>query len=361
MKRSDIFYMRHALGLAVRSSGRTSPNPMVGAVVVKGDRIIAEGYHKRAGLAHAEVIALRRAGARARGARLYVTLEPCAHYGRTPPCVDRVIASGVREVIVAMRDPNPLTNGRGIHLLKQRGITVRVGVCADEARRINAPFIKYITTGLPYVTVKIAQSLDGKVSSRTRHSQWITSARSRELAHRQRQNFDAIMAGIGTVLADDPCLAASGTRQPVKVIADTRLRTPVNARLFSGNARVFILTNSRKKKRYPAATTIVRTRIEGRHLDLRDGLKRLAQMGITSLLVEGGATLTGSIFDKQLADAVMVYMSPKIIGGIGALSSVGGRGVDAVTRAPVLKEIRVSRSGQDLLIEGVVSYVHRDH
>jgi pyrimidine deaminase RibD-like protein len=238
IQKSDEYYMRMAMKLALKAKGRTSPNPMVGALLVKGGRIIGKGFHARAGLAHAEIVALDEAGKNSRGATLYVTLEPCAHTGRTQPCVDRLIRSGIKEVVIGMIDPNPLNNGRGSLILRQNNIKVRVGVLSEKLQEINRSFIKYITSGVPFVTVKVAESLDGRIATYTGESKWITSDASRTYAHRIRNDYDAIMVGVNTVLRDNPRLnAVPGRRQPVKVIIDSNLSTPENSDIFLGRAR----------------------------------------------------------------------------------------------------------------------------
>ncbi|MFZ5800559.1 MAG: bifunctional diaminohydroxyphosphoribosylaminopyrimidine deaminase/5-amino-6-(5-phosphoribosylamino)uracil reductase RibD, partial [Candidatus Omnitrophota bacterium] len=228
---SEEKYMRLAKGLALQAEGETFPNPLVGAVVVKDKRIVGKGYHRRAGLAHAEVEALKQAGEKARGAALYVTLEPCSHFGRTPPCVDAILKSGIKRVVVGMKDPNPLNNGKSIRFLRRRGIAVKVGVIEEALRPMNAPFIKYITRGLPYITIKAGQSLDGKIATESGESKWITAKKTREFTHRLRRQYDAILAGINTVLKDNPSLNCPGKRIK-KIIVDSRLRLPLRARIF---------------------------------------------------------------------------------------------------------------------------------
>ncbi|MCX5711828.1 MAG: bifunctional diaminohydroxyphosphoribosylaminopyrimidine deaminase/5-amino-6-(5-phosphoribosylamino)uracil reductase RibD, partial [Candidatus Omnitrophica bacterium] len=244
MKKDDLYFMKMCRDLALKAKGKTSPNPLVGAVVVKKNQVIGKGFHKRAGTAHAEVIALDNAGEKSEGAKLYVTLEPCGHFGRTPPCVHKIIQSGIKEVIVGMLDPNPLNNGKSIHILRQNKIKVKVGLLEEELKKINETFIKYITRREPFVTVKAGQSLDGKIATRTGDSKWITSDRSRQFSRSLRSSFDAIMVGVNTVLRDDPRLDAwfgSGKpalpagRQPIKIIVDSRLSTPADANIFSKN------------------------------------------------------------------------------------------------------------------------------
>jgi diaminohydroxyphosphoribosylaminopyrimidine deaminase/5-amino-6-(5-phosphoribosylamino)uracil reductase len=348
--------------LAVRAEGLTLPNPMVGALVVKNGRILGRGYHKKAGLPHAEVIALDEAGKNTKGATLYSTLEPCAHFGLTPPCVDRIIKSGIKEVIVGMIDPNPLNNGRGIGILKQQKIKVKVGFLEDKLRKLNRVFIKYITEKLPYVTVKVGQSLDGKIATKTGDSKWITSDTARAYARRIRRNYDAIMVGVNTVLRDNPLLDAwFSKRQPTKIVVDSQLSTPQNADIFLNNSPVIIITiptkagqETENKKILADKAKILEVKEKEGQVNLRDAMKKLAQLQITNILVEGGGTLIGSLFDDGLVDRVLFFISPKIIGGKEAIGSVMGRGVARIDKALKLKDVRLKRIGQDLLVEGYV-------
>ncbi|MCM8780770.1 MAG: bifunctional diaminohydroxyphosphoribosylaminopyrimidine deaminase/5-amino-6-(5-phosphoribosylamino)uracil reductase RibD [Candidatus Omnitrophica bacterium] len=354
-------YMEIALNLALKAKGKTSPNPLVGAVVVKDNRIVGMGFHERAGFPHAEIVALDEAGRLSKGATLYVTLEPCTHFGKTPPCVDRIIESGIREVIVGMIDPNPLNNGKGIEILKQHRIKVKVGFLEDRLRKINEVFIKYITQKIPFVTVKVAQSLDGKIATHTGDSQWITSDKARAYAHRIRADYDAVMVGINTVLRDNPKLEAwFSKRQPIKIVVDSQLSTPQDANIFSGGS-VIIVTLQQKpgqetenRKIISQKARILEAKEKDGQVNLRDALKRLARLQIANLLVEGGGTLVGSLFDEDLVDKVLFFVSPKIIGGRDALTSVMGRGVSRIDRAIRLKEISIKKIGEDFLIRGYV-------
>ena len=362
MKKDHLYFMNLCYKLAVRAEGLTSPNPMVGALVVKNGRILGRGYHKKAGLPHAEVIALDEAGKNAKGATLYSTLEPCAHFGLTPPCVDRIIKSGIKEVIVGMIDPNPLNNGKGIGILKQQKIKVRVGFLEDKLRKLNRVFIKYITEKLPYVTVKVGQSLDGKIATKTGDSKWITSDTARAYARRIRRNYDAIMVGVNTVLRDNPLLDAwFSKRQPIKIVVDSQLSTPQNADIFLNNSPVIIITiptkagqETENKKILADKAKILEVKEKEGQVNLRDAMKKLAQLQISNILVEGGGTLIGSLFDDGLLDRVLFFISPKIIGGKEAIGSVMGRGVARIDKALKLRDVRLKRIGQDLLVEGYV-------
>lgn len=358
----DEYFMELALRLAKKAKGRTLPNPMVGALVVKNNKVIGWGYHERAGLPHAEVIALDRAGKNVKGAKLYLTLEPCTHFGRTPPCVNRIIKSGIKEVIIGMVDPNPVNNGKGIDLLRKNSIKVRVGFLEAELKKLNAPFIKYITKRMPYVTVKVGQSLDGKIAAKTGDSKWITSDKSRAYAHRLRQNYDAIMVGVNTVLRDNPTLNVwFSKRQPLKIIIDSQLSTPQDANIFSRNNRVIIVTlpvkegqETENRKILAQKAKILEVKEKAGQINLKDMMKKLSQLEITNIFVEGGGTLIGSLFDEGLVDKVLFFISPKIIGGKEAISSVMGRGISRVEKAVKLKDVRIKRIAEDFLVEGNV-------
>lgn len=352
-----------ALRLALKAKGMTSPNPMVGAVVVKNSRIIGKGYHQRPGLSHAEVIALNEAGKLTKGATLYVTLEPCAHFGKTPPCVDMIVKSGIRKVIIGMVDPNPLNNGRGIKILRQHKIKVEVGFLEDKLRKLNEAFIKYITKRIPFVTIKLAQSLDGKIATKTGDSQWITSDQSRAYSHRLRANYDAIMVGVNTILRDNPKLDSwFSKRHPRKIIVDSHLSTPSLANIFFEGSQVIIVTlpakagqETENRKILAQKAKILEVKEKFGQINLKDMLKKLAMLEITNILVEGGGTLVGSLFDERLVDKILFFISPKIIGGKNAISSVMGEGITRIDRAFKLKEVKLKRIGEDFLVEGYIN------
>jgi diaminohydroxyphosphoribosylaminopyrimidine deaminase / 5-amino-6-(5-phosphoribosylamino)uracil reductase len=355
-------YMNLAFALAKKAKGKTSPNPMVGALVVKNGRIIGSGYHQRAGLSHAEIIALDQAGGKAQGATLYVTLEPCTHFGKTPPCVHRIIASGVKEVIIGMVDPNPKNNGKGIEILRQNKIKVQAGFLEEKLRDLNAVFIKYITRRLPFVTVKAGQSLDGRIATRTGDSKWITSDKSRSYAHKLRSDFDAVMVGVNTVLRDNPFLGpASEDKRLVKIVVDSRLSTPQDANIFSKASPVIIATlpsppgqETANRKILAKKSKILEVKEKEGQVNLKDMMKKLAGEEIANILVEGGGTLIGSLFDEGLVDRVLFFISPKIIGGKDAISSVMGQGIARVDRAIKLRQVSVKSIGEDFLVEGNV-------
>ncbi len=362
MKRSDEYYMNLAMKLALKAKGKTYPNPMVGALVVKDDKVLGRGFHAKAGLPHAEIVALDEAGKNSKGATLFVTLEPCMHFGRTAPCVDRIIGSRIKEVIVGMIDPNPLNNGKGIAILKQHGIKVRVGVLEDKLTRLNEVFIKYITKKMPFIMVKAAESLDGRIATRTGDSKWITSDKSRGFAHRLRQDFDAVMVGVNTILRDNPRLDAwFSKKQPVKIVVDSQLSTPQNSNIFSRGAAVIIVTlptksgqETENRRILVDKAKILEVKEKGGQINLKDMFKKLFQLGIKSVLVEGGGTLNGSLFDEGLVDKIMFFISPKIIGGKEAIGSVMGKGIARVERSIRIKNLKLRRFGEDILIEGYV-------
>ncbi|RKY38679.1 MAG: bifunctional diaminohydroxyphosphoribosylaminopyrimidine deaminase/5-amino-6-(5-phosphoribosylamino)uracil reductase RibD [Candidatus Omnitrophota bacterium] len=348
----DEEYMRLVLKLAQRGKGKTSPNPLVGALVVRKGEIVGKGYHQRAGGKHAEIIALDRAKEKAKGATLYVNLEPCASYGRTPPCVDRIIKQGIRRVVIGMIDPNPLNRGKGIRRLRANNIAVKVGVLQEEAERINRFWSSFITQGKPYVILKIAQSLDGQISTCTGDSKWITSSGARRYVHRLRTEVDAVLVGINTVLKDNPLLSARlGEKklyrhQPIKVVLDSHLRIPLNAKLFSSPGALLIATTSsapvkRIKELERRGARVLMVRKEKKKVSMRDLMQILAKEGIVSILIEGGREVFISAIESRIVDEVQVFIAPKIIGR-----------VSKVSQAFPISNIRTERIGKDLLIRG---------
>jgi diaminohydroxyphosphoribosylaminopyrimidine deaminase/5-amino-6-(5-phosphoribosylamino)uracil reductase len=360
---ADEQWMKNVLRLARKGQGRTSPNPMVGAILVKNRRIIGEGYHAKAGEAHAEIVALERAGEKAKGATLYLNLEPCTHYGRTPPCAPRVIGAGVKRVVIGMKDPNPLVQGKGIAGLVAAGLAVEVGILEKECRILNEVFCKYIVKKEPFVIVKAAATLDGKIATRTGDSKWISSEVSRRWVHRLRNQVDGIVVGIGTVLKDNPLLTARirGGRDPLRVVLDSRLRIPENARILKTSPSKVIIATSRaapdeKVKRLEkrgVRVLILKSRSE--RVDLKSFVARLGAMGLTSLMVEGGSEVNGSFLDEGLVDKLILFVAPKLIGDIRAPSIFGGKGVAKIGEVRDLRDVNVRRMGGDILIEGYLN------
>ena len=360
---TDEQYMREALILARQGRGRTSPNPVVGAVIVRDKVIIGRGWHQKAGTAHAEIHAINDAGLATNNATLYVTLEPCCHQGRTGPCTEAIIAAGISRVVVAMVDPNPLVAGCGIEMLRKQGITVDTGVLAAEAANLNAPFIKWITCSMPFVTMKNGISLDGKIATRTGNSRWITGEASRLEVHRMRDASDAIITGIGTVLADDPELTTrlpSGGKSPVRVVVDRLARTPLSSKLVTdGNAHTIIAVSMEAPLDNVAnlealGLEILKLPEQGGRLDLGHLLRNLGQRCLTSIMVEAGGTLNSSFLFNNLVDKVVLFVAPKIIGGSGAPGPYGGYGIDSLSDAVELEDLVVRKLGSDLMVEGYV-------
>ncbi len=356
--------MRMACDLARRGWGRTSPNPMVGAVLVKGGRVVATGWHRRCGGPHAEVEALRRAGTAARGAVLYVTLEPCGHHGRTPPCVEALVAAGVAEVVVGMPDPNPLMRGRSLRRLRRAGITVRVGVLRRDLERLNEAYITFMTRGRPFILAKIGQTLDGRIALRDGRSRWITSAPARRRGRSLRDGCDAILVGVGTVIADDPALLPSRRGKRLKkIILDPRLRTPSDARLFEGTPTEDIVLAAgpeapaarREALRRRGVDVIICPRgAEG--LDLHRLMEELGRRRVVSVLVEGGGRALGGLLQARLVDKMAVFLAPRIIGDAEAVSSAVGRRCEGMEDILDLKDVRIERVGPDILVEGYPRY-----
>jgi len=356
----DERYMRMALGLARKGEGLTNPNPMVGALVVRNGKIVGEGFHKRCGEPHAEANAIKDAGSMASGSTLYVTLEPCDHYGRTPPCTDAVINSGIKRVVIGMTDPNPVNNGKGLSRLKAHGIKTRLGILEAEARLLNKAYIKFITRKEPYVTLKLAQSLDGKIATRTGDSRWISCGASRDLVRSFRGKVDAVMIGANTAIKDDPSLMAKdGAKQPCRIVVDGELKLPPGAKLFSNlKLSPVILAASRaaaKKKGHIYESMHVKVlpvSSKGGRLDLKEMLKSLGRMNMMHVLVEGGGVLAAGLIEKRLADEIIFLIAPKIIGGRDAVTSVEGKGPARISGAIPVKRMTVRRSGDDIIVTG---------
>ncbi len=347
--------MARAIDLARRADHRTSPNPMVGAIVLDAEgQPAGEGFHERAGTPHAEIHALRAAGDRARGGTLYVTLEPCSHAGRTGPCVEAVIAAGIRRVVVAMRDPDPQVNGAGVARLRAAGLEVDEGVGEEAARRLNEMYAVHRSLGRPFVLLKWAMTLDGRVATASGSSRWISSAESRAHAHRLRHQCDAVLVGVGTVLADDPELTArfAGARQPLRVVLDSRLRTPPTARVVGAGTLIATTVTGGDELRAKGAEVVRLPAGSTGRVDVKPLLELLARRGVLGVLVEGGPRVHAAFFEAALVDKVVAYIAPKLVGGAWAPGPVAGRGVAAMSDALRLGRVSVERAGGDIVVTG---------
>ncbi len=360
-------FMERALCLAKLALGHASPNPAVGALVVKDGIIVGEGYTQPPGSWHAEVVALQQAGEAARGAKMYVTLEPCCHYGRTPPCTNAIISAGISEVHIAILDPNPLVQGKGRAELVAAGIKTYLGDHQEQARELNKAYLKFITTGLPLVIAKFAMSLDGKIATKTGDSRWISGQESRRYVHCLRHTIDAIMVGVNTVLVDNPQLTARAGReggktekQPLRVIVDSKGRAPLTAQVFQAPGKALLavaepIDPTKEKALEQEGVEILRLPQRDGLVDLAELVRILGGKSIISVLAEGGGTLLASLLEQGLVDKVIAFIAPIIIGGKDARTAVAGRGVDKVAEALRLSNIHSERLGEDLLISGYIN------
>ncbi len=361
---NDRDYMRIALQLAEKGRGWTNPNPMVGAVIVKDGRIIGQGWHERYGQPHAERNALAACTADPRGATLYATLEPCCHHGKQPPCVDAILAAGIRRVVVGSADPNPLVSGKGIALLRSHGIEVSENVLREECDRLNRIFFHYITTKRPFVLMKYAMTMDGKIAAYTGHSKWITGEAARAHVQQLRHQYSGIMVGLGTILADDPLLTCrmEGGKNPIRIICDSHLRTPLQAQVVRTAKEVptLLATYCADPARHAAYTQagcrVLCIAEKDGHIDLVQLMERLGQEQIDSILLEGGGTLNWTALESGIVQQVQAYIAPKLLGGSAAKTPVEGDGVPHPNAAFSLKNSRLLRLGEDLLIESEVTY-----
>ena len=356
-------YMNQVIDLALKGKGKASPNPIVGAIIVRDSVVVGRGYHKRAGDPHAEINTLRDAGESAKGGTLYVNLEPCCHYGKTPPCTSAIIKSGIERVVVGMRDPNILVSGKGIEELRGAGIHIEVGVLEERCREINEIYAKYITIKRPFVIMKVASSLDGKIATHTGESRWITSKSSREVVHRIRGEVDAIMVGLGTVIKDDPQLTVrlgeNGIKDPKRIILDSLLKISLKAKVLTMDSRsdsIIVTTEKgdpeRIKKLEGMGVKVLIVDKKDQRIDLDKLMTRLGEMEVASLLIEGGSEVYASALEAGIVDKVILFLAPKIIGGVNAPGVVGGRGIDSLCDAISLKDIHIQQIGDDVMIEG---------
>lgn len=363
---TDIEYMREALALAEKGMGFVNPNPMVGAVIVKNGRIIGRGWHRKCGELHAERNAFADCTEDCTGASIYVTLEPCCHYGKTPPCTEAIIEHRIKRVIIGSSDPNPLVAGKGVKILREHGIEVTEGVLRDDCDRLNEIFFHYITTGLPFVTMKYAMTMDGKIAAYTGKSQWITGEQSRQNVQYDRLRHSAIMVGVGTVLADDPMLTCrlEHGRNPVRIVCDTCLRTPIESNIVQTASKIptIIATCSDDRKKiseYKALDCrIIRLNEKNGHTDLNQLMKILGDEKIDSILLEGGGELNWSALKTGIVSKIQTYIAPKLFGGKDAKSPISGIGAPSPDDAFMLTDSRIQRIGDDFLIESRVKNVH---
>ena len=362
-------YMKRAIELAQKGEGWVSPNPLVGAVIAKDGRIIGEGWHEQYGEAHAERNALRKCTESPQGATLYVTLEPCCHQGKQPPCTEAVLEAGIQKVVIGSMDPNPLVAGKGASMLKEHGIEVVEGILEEECKAINRIFFHYIQTGMPYVTMKYAMTMDGKIATALGKSKWITGEVAREYVHRQRHRNSGIMVGIGTVLKDNPMLDCrmEGGRNPIRIICDSRLQTPLSAKIVATAKEIptYLVTVVEDKSTWipyeEAGCKILLVPSKEKRVDLKVMLKELGKEGIDSILLEGGETLNGFFLSSGLFNALQVYIAPKLFGGKEAPTPIGGAGILDPKDGILLKNSKITLLGEDILIESEVEKdVHRD-
>ena len=356
---SDEHYMEMALRLARKGLGRTSPNPMVGAVLVRDGQVIGHGYHKKYGQKHAEVNAIDNAGGDVKGSTLYTNLEPCCHHNKkTPPCTDAIIKKAIKRVVIGTTDPNSAVNGKGARLLQSKGIDVTTGVLENECSQLNEVYFKYIKTGIPFVTVKYAQTIGGRIATRDGQSQWISSGSSLRYAHRLRTAHDTIMVGIGTVLSDDPRLTvrlAKG-KSPIPIIVDSKLRIPLEAQVLASHDHVIIATTSKSDldkanalRELRADVLSIKEDTEGQ-ISMKDLLRILAKRKIASVLVEGGSGIITSLFRERLADRLVVCIAPKILGS--GLEAIGDLGISNLNDAIELSNVSVNKVGVDFILDG---------
>lgn len=363
----DNEYMKMALELAERGCGFVNPNPMVGALVVKDGKIIGSGYHEKYGELHAEQNAIANCSVSPVGASIYVTLEPCCHYGKTPPCCEKIIASGITKVIIGSADPNPLVKGKGVKTLRKNGIEVVEDVLRDECDLLNEVFLHYIKTGLPYIVMKYAMTIDGKIATYTGRSKWITGELARKRVHEDRHRYSAIMIGVGTLIADDPMLNCriENAKDPIRIICDTNLRSPIDSRIVrtANDIRTIIATSCEDKevhsKYIEAGCEIIVIPKSKGHIDLKQLILRLGEDKIDSIIVEGGGNLNWSAIKSGIINKVQSYIAPKIFGGESSKSPVEGMGIGNPEDGLYLKNMKITNLGPDILIESEVEkHVH---
>ena len=359
----DAFYMKQAVELAGRGMGFVNPNPLVGAVIVKDDQIIGRGWHEYFGGPHAEVNAIKDANGNAGNATIYVTLEPCSNYGKTPPCSLEIIRNKFSRVVVGCIDPNPLVAGRGIEMIRNAGIEVQSGILENEVKELNEVFFKFISTQMPFVVMKTAMSLDGKITTKTGDSKWISGEESRKRVHELRNQYSGIMVGINTVIKDDPLLNVrdinGNTKNPIRIIVDSKARTPLKAKIINSPEiapTIIAVTDQAPDEKLSQLkekkVQVIVCSEQNNRVDLRFLMQELAKQNIDSILLEGGGTLNFEAIQQGIVDKVIVFIAPKIIGGVEAITPVEGRGISRLTNAVELENLKTIQSGQDIMIEG---------
>ena len=358
--KADLEFMQQTLSLAKSAEGRSAPDPMVGAILVKDGRIVAMGYHGEVTTPHAEAWAIQKAGRDAKGSTLYINLEPCCHYGNNPPCTDLIIKSGIKEVVASMVDPNPVVKGKGFASLIKNGIRVRIGLMETEAKQLNEAFIKFITTKRPFIVMKTAITLDGKIATKTGASRWVSSKETRKYSHHLRNVYDAILVGVSTVLVDNPKLtvrAVKKIKNPIRIILDTYAKTPIRADVLSREARTVIVVGEKAPKPRiealeEAGAEIIKIPAKNGKIDVKKLVKRLGAMRITSLLLEGGGEINASFVEAGLVDKALFIIAPKIFGGRNAKTCVEGEGIKLPAQAKELCDLQIARIGPDIFISG---------
>lgn len=357
----DEYYMGLAINLARKGIGKVNPNPMVGAVIVKDNKIVGTGYHEKYGGKHAEVNAIENSRESLNGSTMYVNLEPCSHFGKTPPCVDKIIESKINKVVIASVDPNPLVQGKGVKKLRDAGIEVKVGVLDEENKKLNEVFLKYIKNKKPFVVMKVAMSLDGKIATTTGQSKWISCDESRRYVHKLRSEVMSILVGINTVIKDDPmldCRLENG-KNPIRIIVDTTLKIPIDSKIVSSSKsiRTIVVTTKNANRNVMKlleckGVEILTVNLKNNLVDLKEMINKLGELNIDSILIEGGSSLNFSAMNENIVDKIQVYVAPIILGGESSKTPIGGQGVDDIKEAFKLHKLEYKQIGSDILIEG---------
>ncbi|MFA8300147.1 MAG: bifunctional diaminohydroxyphosphoribosylaminopyrimidine deaminase/5-amino-6-(5-phosphoribosylamino)uracil reductase RibD [Hyphomicrobiales bacterium] len=365
MEKKHIQYMKRAIELAHKGKGKVNPNPLVGAVIVKDDRIIGEGFHEYFGGPHAEINAFKNATEDVDGASMYVTLEPCSHYGKTPPCAEAIVKNKISKVYIGLKDPNPLVSGKGIQILEENGIETHHGLCTKEITALNKVFLKYIQTKTPYILLKTAMTLDGKIATYTGDSKWISGEDSRAYVHELRNELSAIMVGVDTIIIDDPSLTtrranSDENNHPIRIILDTNCRIPLSAKVLNSPQRTIIVTSLEKEDNKVQSILSLGKEVltipkKDNKIDLNIFMKEIGEMGIDSILLEGGATLNFSALQSGIVDEVNTFIAPKMIGGIKSKTPVEGLGIASINEAICLSDMEITNIDKDILIKGYLN------